>query len=245
MNDNDIETTSIEEGDQRSRIMIFIMVGVVLIGICALFFMAFLWFRPGQTPLLSQIFASPTPTRRPTRTPAPNQTPLPNLTATELAWVKPSQSPSLASTEEANATFAAGTVYLETYASVVPEMPDINQPGDLYLYEVPLPGSGDFPVAWSYGWCASQKEILEDNFKYIQLDFTINEVPAPLDQFVVIETPHDDGSYCREYAALVNHWPRGLHHLETHVTFTQDVHDGWNLYPAGTHTYKYIVTVGQ
>ena len=245
MNDNDLDTTSIEESDQKKRILIFTMVGVVIVGICALFFMAFFWFRPGQPSALSQIFTSPTPTRRPTRTPAPNETPRPDLTATQLAWVKPSESPSLASTAAANAAFAGGAVYLENYASVVPEMPDINQPGDLYLYEIPLPGSGEFPVAWTYGWCASQKEILEDNFKSIQLDFTINEVSQPLDQFVIIETPHDDGSYCREYATLVNHWPKGVHHLETHVTFTQDVHDGWNLYPAGTHTYKYIVSVGQ
>ena len=245
MNDNDLGTSSIEESDQKKRILIFTMVGVVIVGICALFFMAFFWFRPGQPTILSQIFATETPTRRPTRTPAPNETPRPDLTATQLAWVKPSESPSLASTAEANSAFASGIIYLETYASVVPEMPEINQPGDLYLYDIPLPGSGKFPVAWSYGWCASQKDILEDNFESIQLDFTINEVSQPLDQFVIIETPHEDGSYCREYAALVDHWPKGVHHLETHVTFTQDVHDGWNLYPAGTHTYKYIVSVGQ
>ena len=245
MNDNDLDTTSIEESDQKKRILIFTMVGVVIVGICALFFMAFFWFRPGQPSVLSQIFATETPTRRPTRTSAPNETPRPELTATQLAWVKPSESPSLASTDEANAAFASGIIYLETYASVVPEMPDINQPGDLYLYDIPLPSSGKFPVAWTYGWCASQREILEDNFKSIQLDFTINEVSQRLDQFVIIETPHDDGSYCREYAALVDDWPKGVHHLETQVTFTQDVHDGWNLYPAGTHTYKYIVSVGQ
>lgn len=245
MNDSDLDTTSIEEGDQKRRILIFTMVGVVGLGICVLFFMAFIWFRPGQPSFLSQILASPSPTRRPTRTPAPNETPRPNLTATQLAWVKPAESPSLASLEEANSAFTAGAVYLESFASVSPEMPDINQPGDLYLYEIPLPGSGEFPVAWTYGWCASQKEILEDNFKHIHLDFTINEAVVPLSQFAVIETPHDDGSYCREYAALVKNWPKGLHHLQTDVTFTEDVHDGWNLYPAGTHTYKYMVSVGQ
>jgi hypothetical protein len=243
MNDDNLETTSIEEGDQKRRNLIIAMVGIVAVGCFALFFLAFFWFRPGQSSPLSKYFPSATPTRRPTRTPAPNQTPLPNLTATQLAWVKPAESPSLASVEEAKTTFESGVVYLETYASVSPEMPEINQPGDVYIYEIPLPGSNQFPVAWSYGWCASQKEIMEDNFKYIQLDFLINESPASLENFAVIDTPHDDGSYCREYAALVDNWPEGVHHLETHVTFTQDVHDGWNLYPAGTHTYLYIVTV--
>ena len=243
MNDDNRETTSIEEGDQKSRNLTIVMMGVVVLGACALFFLAFLWFRPGQFPLLAEIFASPTATQRPTRTPAPNETPLPNLTATQQAWVKPAESPSLASMEEANTAFDSGAVYLETYSSVTPEIPEINQPGDLYLYDIPLPGSGRFPAVWSYGWCASLKQIMEDNFKSIQLEFTINESPVTLDHFVVIETENEDGSACREYAALVTTWPAGQHHLETLVTFTEDVHDGWNLFPAGTHTYKYIVTV--
>jgi hypothetical protein len=244
MND-DIETTDIEEDDQKKRTMTFVMVGVVVVGACALFFLAFLWFRPAQFPLLAELFASPTATRRPTRTPEPNQTPRPDLTATQLAWVKPAESPSLASTEEANAAFESGAVYLETYASVKPEIPEIVQPGDLFFYDIQLPGSDHFPVVWSYGWCASLEQIVEDNFKDIQLDFIMNESPVPLDNFIVINTTNNDGSACREYAALVTTWPAGQHHLETRVTFTQDVHDGWNLFPAGTHIIKYIVTVGQ
>jgi len=243
MNDDNRETTSIEEGDRKNRNLTMVMMGVVVLGACALFFLAFLWFRPAQFPLLADIFASPTPTARPTRTPAPDLTPRPDLTATQQAWVKPSESPSLASAEEANTTFASGAAYLETFASVKPELPEINQPGDMYLYDIQLPGSGQFPVAWSYGWCASQKQILEDNFKSIQLEFVVNESPVPLDHFVVLDQENQDGSACREYAGLVTSWPEGQHHLETHITFTQDVHDGWNLFPAGTHIVKYIVTV--
>ena len=245
MNENDLETTSIEEGDQKRRIMIMTMVGVVILGLCALSFLGFLWFKPGGSSLISKYFAPATPTRRPTRTPEPNLTPRPNLTATQQAWVKPAQSPSLATADQALTRFQSGAVYLESFAAVAPEIPEINQPGDVYIYQIPLPGTDEFPVAWSYGWCASQKEIMEDNFKHIQLEFIINEAPASLDNFAVIETPHEDGSYCREYAALLDAWPPGEHHLETHVTFTEDVHDGWNLFPAGTHIYQYIVVVGQ
>jgi hypothetical protein len=243
MNDNNSESTSIEEADQKRRNLTMIMAGVVILGACVLFFLAFLWLRPGQFPLLAEVFASPTATRRPTRTPEPNLTPRPDLTATEQAWVRPAESPSLASKEEANAVFGSGVVYLETFASSKPEIPEIVQPGDLFLYDIQLPGSGQFPVAWSYGWCTSQMAILDDNFKSIQLDFIMNGSPVSLDLFVVIDKPHADGSACREYAALVTTWPDGQHHLETRVTFTQDVHDGWNLFPAGTHILKYIVTV--
>ncbi|HEU0295268.1 MAG TPA: hypothetical protein VFR47_21185 [Anaerolineales bacterium] len=243
MNDNNSESTSIEEADQKRRNMTMIMAGVVILGACVLFFLAFLWLRPGRFPLLAEVLATPTATRRPTRTPEPNLTPRPDLTATEQAWVKPAESPSLASVEEANAAFGSGAVYLETFASAKPEIPEIVQPGDLFLYDVQLPGSGQFPAAWSYGWCASQKAILEENFKSIQLEFIMNDTSVPLDHFVVLDDENSDGSACREYAALVTTWPEGQHHLETRVTFTQDVHDGWNLFPAGTHILKYIVTV--
>jgi hypothetical protein len=243
MNDKDLETTDIEESDRKSRNLTMAMIGVVVLGACALVVMAFLWLRPGQLPFLSQILASPTATRRPTRTPEPNQTPRPDLTATQLAWVKPAESPSLASMEEANTAFNAGAVYLENFASVRPEIPEIVQPGDLFFYDVQLPASDEFPVVWSYGWCASLEQIVTDNFNDIQLDFIMNESPVPLENFVVINTVNNDGSGCREYAALVTNWPQGQHHLETRVTFTQDVHDGWNLFPAGTHILKYIVTV--
>ena len=247
MADKDNAMTSIEEEDQKRRNMTMLMAGVVILGACALFFMAFLWLRPGQFPLFADIFPSPTATRRPTRTPEPELTPRPNLTATEQAWVRPAESPSLASMEEANQAFrtGAGAVYLETFASIQPEIPEITRPGDVFLYDIQLPGSGKFPLAWSYGWCASQKAILDDNFRHIQLEFMMNGSPVTLDHFVVTDKDNSDGSACRDYSALVTNWPLGQHHLESHITFTEDIHDGWNLFPAGTHVFKYIVTVEQ
>ena len=245
MDDHNIGTTSIEESDNKRRTMIIVMAGVVILGICVLSVLAFLWFKPGQFSSIADLFATATPTLRPTRTPSPNQTSLPNLTATQQAWVKPAELPHLASAEEAKTRYEANKVYLESFASVVPEIPEVSKPGDLYIFEIPLPGTAQFPVIWSYGWCASLQEIMEDNFKHIQLDFIMDESPVSIENFALIETPYDDGSYCREYAALINAWPVGQHQLETHVTFTEDVHDGWNLYPAGTHIYKYFVFVEQ
>lgn len=54
-----------------------------------------------------------------------------------------------------------------------------------------------------------------------------------------------DGAPCREYVALVDNWPIGQHIIESRITFTQDINDGWDIYPAGTHIFKYFVNAGQ
>ena len=114
------------------------MLGGLMVSICALFLLAYFWFQPDQTSLIAKYFPSSTPTPKPTHTPAPTRTPLPNLTATQQAWVKPSQPPSLGNAEEARTASDSGVAYLEAASLVFPDMPDINQPGDIYIFEIQL-----------------------------------------------------------------------------------------------------------
>jgi hypothetical protein len=58
MNDN-IEIQSVEEIDQKRRTLIFAMLGVVIVGTCALFLLAYSWFQPDQTSLFAKYFPSP------------------------------------------------------------------------------------------------------------------------------------------------------------------------------------------
>ena len=225
----------------NNQTTIIAMSGVVVVGICALFFMAVQWLGPNADSLIARAFPSPTPTHLPSSTPAPTRTPVPNLTATQQAWVKPAQSPSLGSAEEAKSAVDAGTNTLESFAYVYPDTPEINQPGDVYIYEIQLTEST--PLVWSYGWCTTTQEILVENFSHIDLDFTVNGTTASSGSFVVNEYERSDGGRCREHAALIVDWPVGTHQLETRITFTQALNDGWDIYPAGTHTYKYIVTI--
>lgn len=240
MNDN-IETQSVKESDQKRRTLIFAMLGVVVVGTCALFLLAYMWFQPDQTSLFAKYFPSPTPTRRPTSTSAPTGTPAPNLTATQQAWVKPAQSPSLGSAEEAKSARNSEVEYLEDYTLVFPDTPSINQPGDIYVYEISLTESK--PLIWSYGWCTTTQQILEENFAHIKLEFTLNGNTVPSDKFAIVEYARDDGSPCRTYNALIKLWPKGQHQVESRITFTQDIDDGWDIYPAGTHIFKYVVTI--
>lgn len=156
------------------------------------------------------------------------------------ASIKPASPPSLGSAEEASEAIDIGVFYLKEFSSEIPDLPDINQPGDVYIYDVQLFDS--MPLVWAYGWCTTTQEILEENFAHIQLEFMVNGTPVPSDNFAVMDYQRTDGSPCREYAVLVKEWAPGQHQLESHVTFKQAIHDGWDLYPGGTHIYKYIVT---
>ena len=182
MND-DTNLPPIESPESSRRTIILAMIGVVIFGICALFALAFYWFQPNENTLFAKYFPSPTATRAPTRTPPPTRTPAPNLTATQLAWIKPRQSPALGSTAEVKKALDANLSYLEEFASVIPDMPDVNQPGDVYIFEIQLDRSQ--PALWSYGWCATTQEILEENFTHLQLDFMINEESASLENILI------------------------------------------------------------
>lgn len=217
------------------------MSGVVVVGLCGLVFIVSQLFRPVSSSLIAEYFPSPTPTAISTETPASTRTPVPNLTATQQAWVRPAQSPSLGSVEEARAAADAGTNTLESFAYIYPDTPEINQPGDVYVYEIQLTEST--PLVWLYGWCTTTQTVLEENFSQIRLEFTINGSPASPGSFAVSEYERSDGGKCREHTALIVDWPAGTHQLETRITFTQALNDGWDLYPAGTHTYKYVVVV--
>jgi len=238
---NDDNLNPIEETDASKRTIILAMTGVVILGTCVLFALAFLWFQPNENTLFAKYFPSPTYTRVPTSIPAPTTTPAPNLTATQSAWIKPDQSPILGSIDDTQKAVESGMGYLETFAYRLPDMPEVNQPGDIYIYEVQLDQTE--PAIWSYGWCATTQVILEENFTHLQLDFIINEESKLLEHLFVQDVRREDGSTCREYTVVVNQWTQGQHQLEVRVAFTEPTDDGWNLYPAGTHTFKYIVTV--
>lgn len=176
------------------------------------------------------------PTRAPTLSPR-------DLTATQSAWVRPDLFPSIASAEEAKrAVEEENTPYLEVFAFNTPySFPEINQPGDLYIYEISLVPT--MQTLWDYGWCTTTQEILEQNFAQMKVEFVVNERTVSERLLAVTEFQRADGGVCRGFTALITGWPVGQHQLETHITFLQPTHDGWNLYPAGTHSYKYFVNV--
>jgi len=250
MND-DNNNVPIESGNPNKQTLIVLMSGVIIVGICALLGLGYLWFQTDQQSFMARLFPTTTPVREivsvPTSTPAELEAPtlagpeIPEPTLQPLE--KADTPPSFASADDAKTEVENGGDYLESYAVDFPDVPDINQPGDIYTYNVWLPAST--PLIWSYGWCTTTGEILEDNFKYIQIEFVADDITVAEQNIAIIDNSRDDGSTCRDYIVLVDQWTPGQHQLQTRILFTQDINDGWDLYSAGIHTYEYMVSVRQ
>jgi hypothetical protein len=155
--------------------------------------------------------------------------------------VKQVESPKIGTIEEAERASKKNISNLRNLSRVHPDLSSVNQPGDVYQYEVTLEESR--PALWSYNWCTTSQKLLDENFQDIKLEFFVGETAMPHTKLAVRNFRTSDNLYCREYYALVSTWPRGRFQLETRVTFLKDLHDGLDRYPAGTHYFRDTVTV--
>lgn len=173
---------------------------------------------------------------------SPTPLPTPNMPATKAAWNKPSESPTLANATEAGRAYNRDdTLYLTTFGTYYPFIPEIIQPGDVYWHIVELEESR--PVVWDYRWCTRTSKSLDENFAQIQVEFFLNEEPVPQRFIADVEYIWTKDVFCRALVILVEHWPAGIHLLESRVTFLEPILKEQDLLPEGTHVFKYWVNV--
>jgi C-terminal processing protease CtpA/Prc len=157
----------------------------------------------------------------------------------EGAGIVPSGSPQVTSVDAAREFLYSGkAAILEDLAQE--SYDDLTVPGETYSYTVPLKKSQQ--VLWGYFWCATDQAKLEQNFKNIQLDFTLNGVKQTGEN-LLSEDFANQGQACRVVAYNLDSWPAGEHHLQMLVTFKSKINDGMGDYPKGVFTYDYAVFV--
>jgi len=156
----------------------------------------------------------------------------------EGAGLKPSGPPKITAPADVmsvlSSTKALDELAREKYADA-----DLSKPGIL-KYTIALSKSQD--LLWPYFWCTTTKEILDQNFKNIQLKFKLDGKEIPLTDFATLDTDNN-GQQCRIYAVVLNEWTAGEHHLSTTATFTQAINDGMADYKAGAYVQDYTVYV--
>lgn len=229
-------TASPAQGPRTDRALWFTVGGITIAACCVVFVLVFNFLRSDPFANLFAGYDFDTPTPFPTVSAR-------DMTATQRAWTPPSAQPTFASMSETKKAVEEQALWsLAFYAERYPDQPDINQPGDVYLFNVFL--GADRSALWEYGWCTTTQEILEQNFAQMKVEFIVNGKVLSNDALVIRDYDRANTSgRCRDLTALIAHWPRGTHHLDVNVTFLKPTDDGWNVYPAGTHTFRYFVNV--
>jgi C-terminal processing protease CtpA/Prc len=156
--------------------------------------------------------------------------------------VVPTGPPKLLSPSQSMAALESGNItMLEEKAREVYDAQALTDTKATFTYTVVL-GKSE-PLFWAWGWCAQDEETLLENLTKIQVRFDLNGQDVPLEQFVDIDYPTNDGQYCRAYFVQVTDFPGGEHSLVTTATFTAPVNDGKETYPAGQQRFEYTVFV--
>jgi len=90
-----LSSNSSEKENSPKRFFVLSLLGTAFVGVCILFFVAFIWFQPDQLSLSDKYFPSPTITLTPSQTPTltatnvPTQTPSPTPTLTPHVLITP------------------------------------------------------------------------------------------------------------------------------------------------------------
>lgn len=155
------------------------------------------------------------------------------------AGMTPSASPRFLSKDEAENALRGGSSFLEDVAREDYLSEDYARPGTL-TFTISLNRSET--LIWGYAWCASTKEVLEQNFKDIRLKFVLNGKEIPIDQLNVFDV-EARGQQCRLYYLALSDWPAGEHHLSTTATFMTALNDGTSDFAAGDYVLDYTVYV--
>lgn len=129
---------------------------------------------------------------------------------------------------------------LEFLATEQYDEAELSQAGQTYDFTIQLNQEQSF--LWGTNWCTTTEKLLRDNFKHITFEFSVEETPIPVNQFLIWDNTLD-GMYCRLYYTVVRNWPSGTTNLQIKITFDQVINDGKADFPAGTHYFRYAVTL--
>ena len=150
----------------------------------------------------------------------------------------PSGKPTLASLSDAETALSSGTALLEDRAREKYTASDLAKPST-FTFTIPL--SASETLGWLYSWCAKDTATLDQNFKSIQLKFTLDGTDMTRQMYTADVS--SGGQACRLVFAVLSQWPAGEHHLTTTATFTSAINDGTADYPAGDYIMDYTVYV--
>lgn len=156
--------------------------------------------------------------------------------------ITPTQAPRILSPAQSKSALETGNVtQLEEKAREQYGIEELAVMNTTFPYTIVLNRSE--PLLWAWGWCAKDEDTLIENFKKIELAFSLNGQDVPLEQFADLDYKSNAGQPCRAYFAQVTDFFGGEHHLVTTVTFSGPINDGSVAYPAGQQVFDYAIFI--
>lgn len=215
MND-EVNPKSVNEFDRNKRPVVLAIVGLAVVGICALFALAFFWFQPTQPSLFANYFPSPTPTQTPQPTPTSVFEPITIL---------------------AHEDYSTDYPYIEALAPDWKQSPLL--PSTVTFHVAVNQGQ---PVVVSRGWCTTTEDILNENLTHIE--WLVEADGKSIDVDSLYRSKFVDGtSACEGYDGLIEEWTEGEHKIVLTMRIDQEIHDGWGMFKAGEYIEVFIVNV--
>jgi len=103
------------------------------------------------------------------------------------------------------------------------------------------------PIVWSWGWCATNAEILEQNMSRINIALSADGYAIPKDQLANQTYESTDTAYkgwqCRDYLTVLRDWKSGTYKLIETISFSSEISDGRDTFAAGYMTREYTVNI--
>ena len=131
-------------------------------------------------------------------------------------------------------------VRLETLAKEQYTEQDFAKPGTL-TFTVNI--TDEQPTYFSYGWCAVDDAILQNNFQHINVSLYFNENKLGKDVVQTLSFTSANNLHCADFGVLMTDWPNGEYKLKAVATFKDKINDGMADYAAGDYVFDYNVTV--
>jgi serine/threonine protein kinase len=151
-----------------------------------------------------------------------------------------SEGPVVASYNETNNALNEDVPDLRFLAEESYSYEERNQVGTKLTYTVTL--KEDERALVSYGWCATTREILDNNLSDMQITFAIDD--REVDPSIVFgQYSTQESMQCHTRYLLLKDWPIGQYTIIQKTTFVKAVNDGETEFPAGVITTVYRVTV--
>jgi len=99
------------------------------------------------------------------------------------------------------------------------------------------------PTYFSYGWCTTTEDILNQNFEHIKVKLFFNDKQLGTDVIHPLSFTRTDGLVCGDFGVLMTDWTNGTYKLKAVATFDDKINDGISDYAAGDYVFEYNVTV--